>query len=163
MERNIEDLLLHFKFRPTYAVLDTIYVTLTGRGYEVPKWHSTNVYNDQDIDNYINEIKSLLSTGQSEPNGPLGPLGPNGPVAEKSTKEVFTFEEAKMLPSNVFVADGDVDDNYVENYETCRGSESESESDRESVNSDLEEEGYDYGADNYDNDNDDNDSGEFSD
>ncbi len=129
----ISRLLEHFKIKPTYVVLNTIYITLKNYGYrDIPRIQLTdNVIDKNIILNYCNEIEELIQTK------------PDAEEKKKNTsKEVHMFQESSMLPQNVYVSEkGDdekQEDNYIDGDVT---SVSESEN---SAGSELEdqEEGY---------------------
>jgi hypothetical protein len=133
----ITRLLEHLKIRPTYIVLNTIYVTLKNFGYkEIPKIqyseNNSNIIDKKIIENYCEQIKSLIK---------LDPIIEDT-KKKNSSKEVHMFQESSMLPQNVYVSEkGDeekLEDHYIDDDGT---SISESEN---SLNSDLDEqeEGY---------------------
>jgi hypothetical protein len=146
----IQRLIEHFKIRPTYVVLNTIYISLKNYGYrDIPRIQyseiNANIIDKKIIDEYCREILELI---EYEPEN-------EDTKKKNSSKEVHMFQESSMLPQNVYVSEkGDeekIEDNYI-NEDITSASETEN-----SVNSDIDEQedGYEIYED--------NDSGEFSD
>jgi len=133
----ISRLLEHFKIRPTYITLNTVYMVLKNHGYRnIPRIHfsetSQNVVDAGAVREYCKSIETLVK---------LGPI-PEDPKKKNSSKEVHMFQESSMLPQNVYVSEKrdeeKLEDNYVEDgVSSVSGSET-------SVNSEAEdqEEGY---------------------
>jgi len=138
LELEISRLLAHLKIRPTFVVLNTIYIALKNYGYkEIPRIqlseHESNILDQKIIMNYCIEINKMM---EFEPE--------SEERKKNSLKEVYMFQESSMLPQNVYVSEkGDedkIEDNYTED-EITDTSESEN-----SINSEQEqeEEGYFY-------------------
>jgi hypothetical protein len=132
-KENITNLLEHFKVRPSYASVNTIYAILKGNGYKnIPKLEtSDNIVTNESIKNYCNQIEKLMNTEIIQED-----------KKKNVSKEVYIFPESSMLPKNVYIFEKTdeekLEDNYVEDDLT---SLSESEN---SINSEIEEqeEGY---------------------
>jgi hypothetical protein len=136
----ISRLLEHLKIKPTYVVLNTIYVTLKNYGYrDIPRIHFSETIDKKVIVDYCSEIEEII---QTEPD--------SEEKKKSSSKEIHMFQESSMLPQNVYVSEkGDeekLEDNYIEEDVT---SASESEN---SAGSEIEEqeEGYDVYEENED-------------
>jgi len=143
LANKITRMLEHIKIRPTYILLNTVYIILKNYGYKdiprlifsefVPNAIGSNILEQNAIFKYCKDIEELI---KKNPN-------PDQEDKKKNiSKEIHMFKESSMLPQNVYVSEkGDeekFEDNYIEEDVT---SETESEN---SLGSELEqeEEGY---------------------
>lgn len=146
-ETQIIRLTEHFKIRPTYIVLNTLYALLKNKGYkDIPKLQfiesSSNLLDKNSIIKFCEEIKNIIKNEADKEDN-----------KKKNSKEIYMFRESSLLPQNVYVSEKRDDDKLEDNYtEDNITSSSESEN---SVLSEIEEEqeqGYDIDV--YDNDSD---------
>jgi hypothetical protein len=135
-------LLEHFKIRPTYVVLNTVYITLKNYGYkDIPtiQIEGSNILTRDAISKYCQDVLDLIKTKPELEDG----------KKKFSAKEMFIFPESNMLPHNVYVSekrDDEIEDNYIED-DVSSGSETEN-----SANSEIEEQEEGYEIDVYEDD-----------
>ncbi len=139
----VSRMLEHLKIKPTYAVLNMIYISLKNYGYQdIPRiqfLELTNIIDKKMIIDYCKEIEELIKT---EPM--------HEEKKKNFSKEVHMFQESSMLPQNVYVSEKrdeeKLEDNYVEGDIT---SASESEN---SVGSEIDDQEEGYGMEFFDGD-----------
>jgi len=129
----INKLLEHFKIRPTYTVMNTIYIILKNNGYkDIPRISvSSNILDKQMILNYCEHVQKIILEDPNDDNI----------HKKKSSKDLYIFQESTLLPQNVYVSgkareDENLEDNIGDN-DPPESTESESEK------TSIEEDGYD--------------------
>jgi hypothetical protein len=132
MRNDLDKLLEHFKIKPTYMTLHTIYMILKNNGYkDIPKMHKNNSNNIEkpEIEKFVNNIRTLLDRTSLDTKTKKNGFEEKESKKKSLTKEVYMFPESALLPKNVYVSEkGDdekLEDNYVDDDDVTSLSESE--------------------------------------
>ncbi len=130
---DIKRLIEHFKLRPTFTSLNTIYIILKGLGYkDAPKiqYKDRCPYTlDKDtVNSYCDSVEKMIcEIPQVEE------------IRKKNiVKEVHMFPESALLPKNVYVSEKNEDEKLEDHY-VDEGSVTDSSESGESAESEIED------------------------